>query len=419
MSTLAVLPPVFRMTGAQKEPPRLSRPIGFGATFLEHDFLVLAVTPGPPQFNGTGLTPPTSISASITNSGGAIAAGTYFVVLTYLNGNGETVASSPVAVTTTGTGTLTVESPPPFGDAIEYNVYLGTVLGTYHLANVAPLAIGSAYVKTTAYSAAGANPPATNGTALAAPSTPSLSATGTTGPAARTEYYVITYVTAVGETVASVEASQVATAGQLVTVASPAQSGNATGYNVYGALVSGQEVRQNTTPIAIGTNWTEPTTGLISPGVQRAVANQPGLLNGYPCILGVADHDYNATYGGGVGGSSQSGSITPFGRPRWNPLVFGPTEQYPMIATEPANAHIIAATVQFEIALKQAWDPGYAGLLGGLALDATSGYFIFDLTASNQIAQLVESVDGPGYGVAGDVNKRVAIKILPQYAVPS
>src|ERR1700683_4820306 len=178
MSTLAVLPPVFRMTGSMKEPVRLSKPIGYGATFLEHDFLVLAVTPGPPQVNGTVIAPPALISASITNSGGSIAAGTYFVTTTYLNINGETTIGPVATVTTTGTGTLTVESPPPSADAVTYNVYIGTVLGTYHLANATPIAIGSAYVKTSAYSAAGAAPPTTNGSGLAAPSTPSLSATG-------------------------------------------------------------------------------------------------------------------------------------------------------------------------------------------------------------------------------------------------
>lgn len=405
------------MTGSQKEPPRLSRPLGFGAVFLEHDFIVLAVAPGPPQVNGTAIAPPTVISASIANTGGSIAAGTYYVTTTYLNGNGETTIGPAASVTTTGTGTLTVESPPAFGDAITYNVYMATVAGTYHLASASPVAIGSSYVKTTVYSAAGAAPPTTNASGLAAPSTPTLGASGTAGPAARTEYYVITYVTPVGETVASVEASQVLTVGQIVTVTAPSVSGNAIGYNVYAALVSGQEVRQNTSPIAFGTNWVEPNTGLILQGVQRAVANQPGLLNGLPCIVGVADHDYNATYGGGPGG--QGSGITPFGRPRWNQTVFGATEAYPMISTEPANAHIIAATVQFEIALKQAWDPGYAGLLCGLALDSGSGYFIADLTATNPILQLVEPVDGPGYGGPGDINKRVAIKVLSQYAVPS
>ena len=151
--------------------------------------------------------------------------------------------------------------------------------------------------------------------------------------------------------------------------------------------------------------------------MQRAVANQPGLLNGLPCIVGVADHDYNATYGGGPGG--QGSGITPFGRPRWNQTVFGATEAYPMISTSRPTRDIIAATVQFEIALKQAWDPGYAGLLCGLGLDSGSGYFIADLTATNPILQLVEPVDGPGYGGPGDINKRVSVKVLSQYAVPS
>jgi hypothetical protein len=37
-----------------------------------------------------------------------------------------------------------------------------------------------------------------------------------------------------------------------------------TGWNIYVSTATGTETKQNSTPIAIGTNWTEPTSGLIA-----------------------------------------------------------------------------------------------------------------------------------------------------------
>lgn len=415
MATLVVLPPIFKLQGSQKEPPRITRPIGPGALFLDRDFVVLGIAPGPPQFNTTFINPPTSISAVMANAGGTIAAGTYQVAIGYVNAAGTTPVGPVQSLTTTGTGLLTVQSPPASGDATGYRLYVSAAGGQPLFLQGSTVAIGTAATLSAPPSTA-TPAPTTNTTGLAAPTIPSLSAGGTTSLlGARTEFVIVTYVNANGETTGSPEASQALTSGQLLTVTSPAASGDATGYNVYVGFVSGQEARQTATPIALGTNWTEPTSGPVTQGVQRAVANQPGTINGFAAILGVADHDSNAIYGQYVGGA-QSGGLTPFGRPVWNVRVLGATGQYPMIATEPQNAHIIAASkVQFEIALKQAWDPALAGELGGLAIDPTSGFFIFDLTATNQIAQLQEPVDGVGFGVPGDINKRVAISILPQF----
>ena len=127
-----------------------------------------------------------------------------------------------------------------------------------------------------------------------------------------------------------------------------------------------------------------------------------------------------------------SGAITDaFGRPAFNQSVFGVTEFYPGLGTEAQNAHVLsAAALQFEISLVQAWDPGLEGQLGGLLIDPTTNFFVFDLTQTNKIAQLVAPVDGPtllpsgtggvagGYGGPGDTGKRVAIKFLPTAAVP-
>src|SRR5262249_14570333 len=64
----------------------------------------------------------------------------------------------------------------------------------------------------------------------------------------------------------SAESSLAVSANNLLQVTSPASVTGATGYNVYAATTAGKEVLQNTSPIAIGTNWTEATGGLTTTG---------------------------------------------------------------------------------------------------------------------------------------------------------
>jgi hypothetical protein len=77
-----------------------------------------------------------------------------------------------------------------------------------------------------------------------------------------------------GETTPSTEASISANASYLVSVTSPSNPGaNCTGYNVYAATAAGAEKLQNSSPIAFGTNWTEPPTGLTTTGVSPPSTN--------------------------------------------------------------------------------------------------------------------------------------------------
>ena len=100
---------------------------------------------------------------------------------------------------------------------------------------------------------------------LAIPSTPSLSSVANTPGVAGTFYVKITYVGyGGGESLPSPEASITIASNHLLQVASPSASLDATGYNVYADTSSGAETLQNLTPIAIGTAWTMPTSGLIS-----------------------------------------------------------------------------------------------------------------------------------------------------------
>lgn len=79
---------------------------------------------------------------------------------------------------------------------------------------------------------------------------------------ARTYYVVRTYSNNIGETLAGPEISQPIAANYLLKVLSPSVWTNATDYNVYVSETSGAEELQSVT--AIGSDWTEPSSGLIS-----------------------------------------------------------------------------------------------------------------------------------------------------------
>lgn len=85
------------------------------------------------------------------------------------------------------------------------------------------------------------------------------------GALAATTYYVQTiYVTPEGTTLPSPQEAIAVPANSLLVVSSPPAVAGATGWNVGVSTTPTAETIQNTTPIAIGTNFTEPTSGLIS-----------------------------------------------------------------------------------------------------------------------------------------------------------
>lgn len=100
------------------------------------------------------------------------------------------------------------------------------------------------------------------------PAAPALSQISGGALPARTEYYRLTFVLLdSSESYAGPEASIALSANMLAVVTSPSAPASpevATAYNVYGSSTSGGETKQNASPIPLGTNWTEPTGGLIS-----------------------------------------------------------------------------------------------------------------------------------------------------------
>jgi hypothetical protein len=114
---------------------------------------------------------------------------------------------------------------------------------------------------------------------LSPPASPTLSSVAGGALAAATLYVETTYVTASGETPPSAVGSLAVAADDLLVVASPAAPApaSAVGWNVYVGASSGAEQKQNgSTPIAIGANWTEPTTGLVSGTAAPPSANTTG-----------------------------------------------------------------------------------------------------------------------------------------------
>ena len=104
-------------------------------------------------------------------------------------------------------------------------------------------------------------PPAAPAAPTAAPSL-SFSHNNLINLPARSVWVVITYTNAsTGETVASPESSIALGPSDLVVVASPGAEANATGYNVYMGGAPGGEGLQNSTPIPIGTPYTETSSG--------------------------------------------------------------------------------------------------------------------------------------------------------------
>lgn len=93
---------------------------------------------------------------------------------------------------------------------------------------------------------------------------PSISQAAGGSLSARTYFVKYTLTNATGETLATGEVSLAISANNLASVASPPSTVNATGWNVYVSEATGTETKQNSSPLAIGTAWTEPSTGLIS-----------------------------------------------------------------------------------------------------------------------------------------------------------
>ncbi len=224
------------------------------------------------------------------------------VQVTCVNGAGESTPSLAVQAT----ATYVVNVPDCRGAGTGWNVYDGG-----HLQNVSPIPIATTTYTVSSPTSSGAAPPSTNtadlgtsdstdcksalSTAItlsgATPGTPSLSTTAGGSQGSRTYYVKNVYAGALGWTAASAEQSIVVGANQLLVVTSPSSSTGAVGWDTFVSTSSGAEVEQNLVMVAIGTNWTEPTTGLLTTG-QLATPSTQDVLRTWLSGPAVNEYEY-------------------------------------------------------------------------------------------------------------------------------
>ncbi len=118
-------------------------------------------------------------------------------------------------------------------------------------------------------------------TPVSPPAAPTVGSSAGGTLAAATYLTMVTYVTELGETTPSPASSLAVAVDYVLTVTSPPSVTTANGllgYNVYSTTgAAGTETKQNSAPIPIGTNWTEPTTGLVA-GATVPTANLSAAL---------------------------------------------------------------------------------------------------------------------------------------------
>jgi hypothetical protein len=117
----------------------------------------------------TAMAAPAAPGLATAASGGTVAAGTYGVIVSYVNAQGESVGSAPASIVTTGaTSTITITSPvapPAAGAATGWYAYVTQAGGSTYTRQQAPgspTAIGTPLVLTAPPTSGGAQPSATN-----------------------------------------------------------------------------------------------------------------------------------------------------------------------------------------------------------------------------------------------------------------
>ena len=113
---------------------------------------------------------------------------------------------------------------------------------------------------------------------ISAPSAPSFSQSLGGALLLRNYYGIVTWLDATGETVGSAETGPYSVlAANLATVTAPTSPpASAVSWNFYGSTTAGTETLQNTAPISLGVNWTEPSTGLTGTGQTVPSYNSTG-----------------------------------------------------------------------------------------------------------------------------------------------
>lgn len=97
-----------------------------------------------------------------TTSSGSKNTRTYYITITYVTANGESIVSEEATQNIGANDVLIVNSPVSLSGITGWNVYHHTVSGSLKLQNTTPIAIGTSYNETTGALNDGASPPTTH-----------------------------------------------------------------------------------------------------------------------------------------------------------------------------------------------------------------------------------------------------------------
>lgn len=105
---------------------------------------------------------PATPTVTPTTGTGSLAAGTYYVKITFVDNiagtQGETLPSAETSAVLSATGEITVTSPAGNGEPYGYNIYIGTTSNGETLQNASPVLLGTNYVQSSALIAGSAVP---------------------------------------------------------------------------------------------------------------------------------------------------------------------------------------------------------------------------------------------------------------------
>ena len=164
-------------------------------------------------------------------------------------------------------------------------------------------------------------------------------------------------------------------------------------------------------PITGGTTFNRGAFLTIAAGLLTKPAGAVGTGIPTTGIVGLSNIDSTAFYFSGIGGSTAE--ATPAAA---NTQLFGyttaTTALQPGLDFQGCPMSLAHNGQQFEVSLAQAFAQASIGASIGVALDASTGYYIADTSATNKVATIIGEVDGPGKGTIGDFGKRVLIAFL-------
>ena len=293
-----------------------------GATSFSNAAAIMngAFAPSAPGVNG---------ALSFT-SGGSLNATNYYVKSTWVNAQGESLPAPETSLAIALGNVLRVAAPSgaPAG-ATGWNVYVGRSSGSETLQNTTPIAVGVQWQEDNSGLYFGGT-----GMSVAASSNGALSQTPSGSLAGATYYVRVSFNNSQGETLTvQTETSFAVSANNVLVAGAPATVPvGATSWNIYVGTTAGQLVKQNTAPIALGSPWTMPATGLIGAGnVSPPTDTVPGTTP-IPSNPGSTSFYMKSTWVTASGESmpSAGASITP------GPANTGPT--YPAPTGAPAGA---------------------------------------------------------------------------------